>query len=227
MNERILVWDLPLRVFHWVLAASFAGAFLTAESERLRDLHLLCGYTFAGAIAFRVAWGFVGSRHARFSSLRFGPVALARYLRSLAAGRPEPHAGHGPVAIVMIPLLLGLGLAVAASGLATYAEWGGEWLEEAHEAAAFAMLAVVIAHVAGVVVLSVLQRENLALALVTGRKRGAAGDAIRGSRPLVALLLLAALAGLWLPGLAAREHRHAARGAHVAAHGVESRDHAD
>lgn len=227
MNERILVWDLPLRVFHWVLAASFAGAFLTAESERLRDLHLLCGYTFAGAIAFRLVWGFVGSRHARFSSLRFGPTAFARYLRSLVAGRPEPHPGHGPVAILMIPLLLGLGLGVAASGLALYAEWGGEWLEDAHEAAAFAMLAAVIAHVVGVVVVSVLQRENLTLALVTGRKHGAAGDAIRGSRPLVALLLLAALAGLWLPGLSAREHRLAARAAHVAERGGEQGSHAD
>ena len=71
MSDRILVWDLPLRIFHWVLAASFAGAFLTAESERVRDLHLLCGYTFVAAIAFRVVWGFVGSRHARFSALRF------------------------------------------------------------------------------------------------------------------------------------------------------------
>lgn len=227
MNERILVWDLPLRVFHWVLAASFAGAFLTAESERMRDLHVLCGYTFAGAIAFRVAWGFVGSRHARFSSLRFGPAALFRSLRSLAAGRPEPHAGHGPVAIVMIPLLLGLGLGVAASGFALYAEWGGDWLEDVHEAAAFVMLAAVIAHVAGVVVLSVLQRENLALAMVTGRKRGAAGDAIRGSRPLVALLLLVALAGLWLPGLSAREHRLAARGAHLVERGGEHGSHTD
>ena len=217
MNDRILVWDLPLRIFHWVLAASFAGAFLTAESERLRDLHLLCGYTFVGAIAFRILWGFVGTRHARFSALRFGPAAIVRYLRSLLAGRPERHVGHGPIAVVMIPVLLGLGLAVAATGWAVYADAGGEWLEEAHEIAAAVMLVAVVGHVLGVVAVSVLQRENLVLPLVTGRKRGAPGEGVRSSRPLVALLLLVALAGLWLPGIAARERRLAANASIAAA----------
>jgi len=204
MSDRILVWDLPLRIFHWVLAASFAGAFLTAESERVRDLHLLCGYTFVGAIAFRVVWGFVGTRHARFSALRFRPAEIGRYLLSLLRGRPERHVGHNPPAAVMIPLLLGLGLVVAATGWGVYAD-AGEWFEDAHEIAASAMLIVVIAHVLGVVVVSLLQRENLAFPLVTGRKRGAPGDGIRNSRPLAALLLLVALAGLWLPGIVARE----------------------
>lgn len=212
MSERILVWDLPLRIFHWVLAASFAGAFLTAESEKLRDLHLLCGYTFAGAIAFRLVWGVLGTRHARFSSLRFGPAAIARYLRSLLAGRPERHAGHGPIAIVMIPLLLGLGLAVAGTGWAAHAELGGDWLGELHEGAATAMLVVVVGHVLGVIALSLAQRENLVLSLLSGRKAGASVDGIRSSRPLVALLLVAALGALWLPGLAAREQRLSKRG---------------
>jgi len=221
MSDRILVWDLPLRVFHWVLAASFAGAFLTAESERVRDLHLLCGYTFVGAIAFRLVWGFVGTRHARFSALRFGPAAIRRYGLSLLRGRPERHLGHSPPGAVMIPLLLGLGLAVAASGWAVSADAGGEWLEEAHEIAATAMLVAVVAHVLGVVVVSVLQRENLVLPLVTGRQRGAPGHGVRSSRPLVALLLLVALAGLWLPGIAARERRLAAS-APIAAAGEQA-----
>jgi len=211
MNDRALVWDLPLRVFHWVLAASFAGAFLTAESERLRDVHVLFGYTFAGAIAFRLVWGFVGTRYARFSQLAFGPAAVVRYLKSLLRGRPEHHHGHSPVAAIMIPLLLGLGSAVAASGWAVYTETGGEWLEEAHEIAAFVLLAIVIGHVIGVAVVSVLSRENLALSLVTGRKAGVGGAGIRSSRPLVALLLVAALAALWLPGLAGRERRQTSR----------------
>jgi cytochrome b len=214
VSDRILVWDLPLRLFHWVLAASFVGAFLTAESERLRDLHLLCGYTFAGAIAFRLVWGFVGTRHARFASLRFGPAAIVRTLRSLVGGRPERHVGHGPIAVVMIPVLLGLGLVVAGSGWATYAELGGEWLEEVHEIAATAMLVTVVGHVLGVIAMSLAQRENLALALLTGRKAGAPPEGIRSSRPLVALLLLAALAALWLPGLSAREQRLTERATH-------------
>ena len=104
----------------------------------------------------------------------------------------------------MIPLLLGLGLAVAASGWAVYTDTGGEWLEEVHEGAATILLVAVFAHVLGVVAVSVLQRENLVLPLVTGRKRGAPGDGIRSSRRLMALLLLVALTGPWLPGIVAR-----------------------
>jgi cytochrome b len=61
-TSRILVWDLPLRVFHWLLAISFAGALLTAESERVRDLHVLLGYTVVGLLGFRILWGFLGTR---------------------------------------------------------------------------------------------------------------------------------------------------------------------
>jgi cytochrome b len=210
MNERILVWDLPLRLFHWTLAASFAGAFLTAESERLRDLHLLCGYTFAGAIAFRLVWGLVGTRHARFSALRFPPGALRVQLLSLLRGQSERSVGHGPIAIVMIPVLLGLGVSVAASGLAVYSEAAGEWTEELHEIAAVTMLVVVIGHVLGVVAVSLLQRENLVLPLITGRTRGHPADGIQSSRPVAALLLVAALTAIWWPGLVARMSRPAA-----------------
>jgi cytochrome b len=189
VTEQALVWDLPLRIYHWVLAASFAGAFLTGDSERLRDLHLLCGYAFVAAIAFRIVWGFVGGRHARFTELRHSPAAILRYGKSLLRGRPKAHAGHGPIAALMIPALLGLGLVVAATGWATYQELGGDWLEEAHEAAAVAMLVLVCVHVVGVVALSALQRENLIAAMITGRKRalpersiesgGRVGDAAR------------------------------------------------
>jgi hypothetical protein len=97
-------------------------------------------------------------------------------------------------------------------------------LEEVHEIAATVMLVAVALHVLGVVAVSVMQRENLVLPLVTGRKRGAPGDGIRSSRPLAALLLLAALAGLWLPGIVARERRLAAsaRSASIAAAGEQA-----
>lgn len=204
MSTRILVWDLPLRIYHAVLAASFAGALATADSERWRDVHVLCGVTLAGAIGFRLAWGLVGTRHARFAALRHGPAAILRHLVSLLRGRPERHAGHGPVGAVAVPLLLGLGLATAASGWALYQEWGGEWVEEAHEVAAAVMLGFVCLHVAGVIAASVLGGENLVLAMITGRKRGDPREAIAGPRRLVALLLVAAILALWMPALADR-----------------------
>lgn len=193
----IRVWDVPTRVFHWLLAASFAGAWLTAESERWRDLHVMLGYTLAGLIVFRVFWGLAGSRYARFSSFVFPPRRVLSYLKSLFSGAPEHHVGHNPAGALAIFLLLGLGLLVAGSGLATYQELGGEWVEDLHEGAANTMLAVVAFHLAGVLVSSLLHRENLARAMITGLKRGKAGEGIAGSAWPMGLVLLAAVLGFW------------------------------
>lgn len=197
MEKKILVWDAPTRVFHWLLAASFAGAYLTAESERWRDVHVMLGYTLAGLIAFRLVWGFVGSRHARFADFAFGPGRIVAYLKLLLSRTPDHYLGHNPAGALAIFLMLGLGVLIVASGIATFYELGGEAFEEVHEVVANAMLAVVFIHVAGVVVSSVLHRENLVRAMVTGCKRGEEpGPAPRRFR-VVAALLAAAVAA-WL-----------------------------
>src|SRR5690349_14470667 len=119
-NARILVWDLPLRLFHWLLAASFAGAFVTAESERWRDIHAMLGYTVVVLVALRIAWGFVGTRHARFASFAYSPSRVVSYLRSLASGEPDHYAGHNPAGSWVIYGLLVSAIAVGATGLAIY-----------------------------------------------------------------------------------------------------------
>ena len=169
-QDRIRVWDLPVRLFHWSLALSFLGAFVTAESERLRDVHVVLGYTVLALIAFRLVWAFAGSRYARLASFAYGPRDVLRYLRSLLTARPLHYLGHNPAGSWMIYLLLLLGIVAGASGYATYNDIGGEALEELHEGAANLMLALVLVHVAGVVVASLLHRENLAKAMVTGYK---------------------------------------------------------
>lgn len=193
MNQRILVWDLPTRIFHWSLAASFGVAYLTAESESLHLVHLIGGYLFAALIGFRLLWGLVGSRHARFASFVRGPAAVAGYLRSLLQGRPQHFAGHNPAGALAIVLLLLLGMATAASGWLTLNEIGGETFEEVHEAAANGMLVLVAIHILGVIVSSRLHRENLAAAMVTGRKTGSDEESIRSSHGIIALLLTLAL----------------------------------
>ncbi len=90
----VLVWDLPLRVFHWLLAGSFVGAFLTAESERWRDVHVVLGYTALAMVAFRVLWGVFGTRYARFGALPLAPRRALAYLRSLALSATR--ASHRP-----------------------------------------------------------------------------------------------------------------------------------
>ena len=92
--RRVLVWDAPVRVFHWLLAASFIGAWLTAESERWMLVHITLGYTVGGLVAFRVLWGLLGTRHARFGDFVRGPRAVVGYLKSLfGAGTAEQPVG--------------------------------------------------------------------------------------------------------------------------------------
>lgn len=197
-TARRLVWDAPVRVFHWLMVACFAIAWLTAESERWRLVHVTLGYTMAGLLAFRLVWGVIGTRHARFSAFVRGPAAAWSYLRSLAGPRPEHHVGHNPAGALAIVGLLVLTAVVTGSGWLNYEELGGEWLEDLHEGAAEVMLVLVGVHLAGVVVGSLVHRENLVGAMITGRKRATAGQAIRRSRVAVAALLLAAVLGFWV-----------------------------
>ena len=207
-KTRILVWDLPVRVFHWLLAISFAGAFLTAESERYRDIHVALGYTVLGLLAFRLVWALVGSRYARLTSFAFGPRAVRAYLRSLLTFRPQHFVGHNPAGSWAIYLLVTLGLVAGATGYATYNDIGGEWLEDLHEGAANFMLAVVFVHIAGVIVSSLMHRENLVKAMVTGYKSGRPQEGIRRARWVTGVALAAVVAVLWsgaidVPGLSA------------------------
>lgn len=194
--QRTLVWDLPTRTFHWLLALSFAGAYLTAESERLRDVHMLLGYTALGLVVFRLLWGVVGTRYARFTSFPLSPSAVLGYLKSLLAFSPRHYFGHNPAGswaiIGMLLLVLGLG----ATGWAQAVEVGPEWLEDVHEGIANAMLALVIVHVVAVLLSSALHRENLVRAMVTGYKPGP-GLAAAGTRWFVALALTAVIGAFW------------------------------
>ena len=168
---RVFVWDVPVRVFHWLLAAAFAGALLTAESERLRVTHVRLGYAIAGLVLFRIVWGFAGSRYARFSSFVTGPSAVWRYLRAVPTARPEHHVGHNPAGAAVILALLGLALTTGLTGWLGYEAIAGDWVTDIHELSAYAMLALVGVHVAGVVLASLRHRENLVAAMVTGWKR--------------------------------------------------------
>jgi cytochrome b len=195
--EKIRIWDAPVRVFHWLLALSFAGAYLTAESEVWRLLHVTLGYTLGGLLVFRLVWGVVGTRYARFSSFVRGPAAVLRYLQSIKARQPEHHLGHNPAGAVAILLLMGLGLGLAATGYATYNDLGPGWLAELHDLLGNAMLLVVLVHLLGVATASLQHRENLVRAMLTGFKRGPAGAGIARSWAGVALLMVLVVLGFW------------------------------
>jgi cytochrome b len=193
----VLVWDFPTRAFHWLLALSFFGAYVSGDADGYRTLHVLLGYTAAGLVAFRLAWGIVGTRWARFSGFVFSRRAAAAYARSLLSGAPQHFTGHNPLGSWAVLALLVLVAAAAGTGIAVYLEVGGKTLEEVHEAAANVALALVALHIAAAILSSFLHRENLVRAMLTGYKRAEPGEGAAGARPLVALALIGAVAAFW------------------------------
>jgi cytochrome b len=196
---KIRVWDPLVRVFHWSLVAAFAVAWLSAEE--LDTVHEFAGYVVAALVAFRLVWGFIGSRYARFVQFLKGPRATLAYIGDMTRGKERRYLGHNPAGAAMIVALL-----VALAGTAftgwlleepgrvamlpdmpqivapafadgdeygEYGEGGGEGgiIKELHEVFANLTLLLVVLHIAGVVLASVRHRENLARAMITGEKR--------------------------------------------------------
>jgi cytochrome b len=180
----VRVWDPLVRFGHWLLVAGFTVAYLTGDE--LETVHVWAGYTVGAVVLVRLLWGVIGTRHARFSDFVRGPRAVVAYLGGLVRGGGRRYLGHNPAGGAMVvALLLSLATTVG-SGLTLYAADEGEgplagWvakrhsteelLEEVHEIAGNATLALIFLHVAGVLASSLVHRENLIRSMVTGRKR--------------------------------------------------------
>jgi cytochrome b len=164
-KKRVKVWDLPLRLFHWTLVVAIAVAFLSSEEDSaLNDWHVLSGWVAAVLIVFRLVWGFVGGEHSRFSDF-IRPSRIAHHIASLARGQSEPSLGHNPLGAVAVVVLLALTAVTVWTGA-----FGGEAAEDLHEVIAWVLLAMVALHVVAVIIMSMLERENLVRAMVTGHK---------------------------------------------------------
>jgi cytochrome b len=198
--QKILVWDWPVRFGHWLMVGGFIIAWLTAESETFRLVHAISGGIVLAVATFRLPWGFIGTRYARFVDFVRGPTALKEYAASLLKLEPEHHIGHNPAGGWAIVLLLALGILTGLAGWANYNDLGGNFLEELHEGLAATMLTVVIVHLIGVASGSLLHGENLVRTMITGFKNGLPEQAIPSARPLVAALLLiwVAAASWWI-----------------------------
>lgn len=224
------LWDAPVRLLHALMALSTAGAWLTAEADGWRAVHISFGLTLAGAMLLRLLWGFVGTRPARFTSFVRGPAAVAAHLRELLAGRARPHAGHNPAGGWAVLALLGTGLLAAGSG---WLAWlGGEDWEGVHEALANGLMVLAGVHVAAVLLTSWLARDRLVPAMLTGRKAVPAGTPpTRVMHRSLAVAVLIALLGFWAWSLGpASPWRDAGESARAEHHGEghhRGRDHDD
>jgi cytochrome b len=190
---QVYVWDPFVRVFHWILVLAFAVAYLLTE-ESVLAVHVWAGYIVGALVMARVIWGLVGPTHARFSDFVYSPAATVRYVRDLLLFRAERHLGHSPGGGAMIVLLLVFLAATVVTGLVVYGgdqqagplagmftEDTGEAMEEVHEVIANIALALVLAHIAAVVLASFVHRENLARAMITGYKRSRPGHGSAGA----------------------------------------------
>lgn len=189
-KQTILVWDLPTRVFHWLLVICFAGAWLTSESERLQMIHYAFGYSAVALVLFRLVWGFIGTKYARFSQFIKGPKEMIGHAKGLLGGHQHIAPGHNPLGgIVMLGLMLVI-LLIGLTGYWTVKEFLGDFMSEAHEVIASFALGLVIIHIAAAVIMSLLQKENLVRAMLSGKKNGLPEQAIRFPQYWIGILLV-------------------------------------
>ncbi len=197
MNRRILVWDVPTRVFHWLQALSFGLAYLTAFSERLRNYHVALGYILLGLLVFRLVWGFAGTRYARFRSFLFNPKEIVAYLLAMAKGKPAHYLGHNPAGSVSVWLLLALGLFICVTGVMALQDDASDLVVDLHGVATDVMLGVIVLHLIGVLVSSILHRENLVRSMFTGYKSAESDQGIRRSYNWLGVLMVTAVVVFW------------------------------
>jgi cytochrome b len=195
------VVDAPTRAFHWLLALSFAGAYLTADGERWRLVHVTLGYTVIGLVVARLLWGFVGPKPSRLSTWVAKVRGLPALVRSLSQngwpGRPQIETATRVFNTTAIVALMALSLAVTATGYLLFNDLAGEWLEEVHELLGNAMLMVVLTHVGLVLVSSLMRGRQQWLAMVTGRVPGRGPDLVKRNLFPLAVLMLAAVLSFW------------------------------
>jgi cytochrome b len=190
LRQLILVWDMPVRVFHWLLVICFAGAWLTSESERLQMIHYAFGYTACLLVLIRLVWGVIGTRYARFSQFLKSPKVVLEHFMAMLRGRPHHDVGHNPAGgLVMIALML-LILVIGLSGYLSVKEVLGNFSGEIHESVASLALAIVILHILAAIVMSMLEKQNLVRSMVNGKKQGMPEQAIRYPQYLVGAVIL-------------------------------------
>lgn len=182
--SKIYVWDLPTRLFHWSLVALVAFQWLSSELEGdFLEYHLLGGYAILALLAFRLLWGFVGGKHARFGDFLHGPGLTLDYARALRANSAPRYLGHNPlggwmiVALLVILALQGITGLFASDDVMTHgplryliSDQAGEWLTELHESIFNVLMTLIVLHVASILAHHLFKHEDLVRPMLSGYK---------------------------------------------------------
>lgn len=184
-NDKRLVWDLPLRAFHWLLAISILASYLTARDGGFNamEYHEWLGYWTAGLIIFRVIWGFVGPKHARFINFVPSPRRLFTYLKDFFSGAGEHSVGHNPAGSLMVIAMLVLVAVQVTTGMMatddiyTYGPYNGaissamgREMTKLHGSNFDWILIAIVLHILAIIFYRVFKKHKLVWPMVTGRK---------------------------------------------------------
>lgn len=199
-----LVYDLPTRLFHWLFSGLFLLSFIitkTVDDESIVFVyHMLSGLLLGALVLWRIVWGVVGSKHARFSGFNLNPWDLKDYLLGILSGSKKRWAGHNPASSWAAIGMLALALGLATTGYLMTTGYK-ETFEDIHEFMANTFIVIVILHIAGVILHTLRHRDAIALSMVDGKKDlNENKDSISSTSRFAALLLIALLVsgGLYL-----------------------------
>jgi cytochrome b len=188
MNNKVLVWDFPVRIFHWGLAICFVGSWLTSESENYKMLHISFGYTGVFLLLFRLFWGFFGTKYANFKTFIYRFVEIKKYILNVFSKKKDHYIGHNPAAGMMMLFLMILFLLTSFSGFLVYKEFVES--KDFHEIFAYITMVLVIGHVLAAILMSILEKQNLVKSMVTGKKNGHSKEGIKDSKLVVGIVLI-------------------------------------
>lgn len=193
-----LVYDLPLRLFHWTFAALFIVAFLIAktvdDSSTVFSYHMLAGLLLGFTVALRLAWGVIGTSHSRFSGFALHPKELVAYFTGILSGDKKKWSGHNPASSWATILMLALALGLGVTGY-LMARGQKESLEDVHELLANGFLLVVLMHIAGVVLHAFRHQDGIVLSMIDGAKSGIPErETINSSRKTAAFMFVVLVA---------------------------------
>lgn len=188
------VVDAATRTYHWLFAASFVGAYISADSEKFRLLHVTLGYTMIGLLAFRLLWGIFGPRQMRLSAMFRKLQGFRTLVEAFRSGQwmqttQLKQSANLMMTSIIVLLLLSV-IPLTLSGYAVYNELAGGWLEDVHEFFGEFMLFLVLTHLVMIALVSLLRRSNLAKSMITGYVAGTGPDLIKSDYKVVAAILL-------------------------------------
>jgi cytochrome b len=191
--SKVLIHDLPVRFFHWGLAISFFSAFAIAELNSDESssfgFHAVAGLVAVLMVVLRIVWGLVGSRYARFGSFRLQPAELFHYLRNaIGSGPVDRDVRHNPASSWFAIAAMLVVLALGATGIVMGR--GDKSIKDVHEVLVWTFVALVAAHIAGIVLHSVRTKELLALSMISGWREAGDEAAIPSTRPVAGVLFL-------------------------------------